>query len=83
MIFAPNPPSWRHAAHRVLVGYGAIWKLPDDLAVDAIDIGYALAPILFLGKMDGGVPETCQLFNYFRHRFLAGLISFAMSSGLT
>ena len=52
------------AAHRVLVSYGTIWKLPDYLAVNAIDIGYALATILFLRTMDSSVAETCQLFDY-------------------
>ena len=33
--------------------------------------------------MDGGVAETCQLFNYFRHRLLSKLNSFAISAGLT
>ena len=56
------------ALQRVFVGYGAIWKLPNYLTVDAIDIGYAFAPILFLRKMDSGVPKTCQLFDYFWHR---------------
>ena len=52
-------------AQWVFVGYGAIWKLPDYLAVDAIDIGYAFAPILFLRKPYSGIAEARQLFNYF------------------
>ncbi len=33
--------------------HSSVRQLPDDLSVEAIDIGYALAPVLLLRKTDG------------------------------
>ena len=42
-------------------------QLPDNLSVEAIDIRYALAPVLLLRKADGRACNARNLLNYFRH----------------
>jgi len=48
---------------RIFIRDGSVWKLPDYFAVDAIDIGYALAPVLLLRKMHRRVPDARQPFD--------------------
>ena len=50
-----------------LVGDCAVRELPNDFPVDTIDVRNTLTPIFFLRKVNSGISNPRNFFNYLRH----------------